>query len=176
MLDTRRLRCILGWLGMLLPLIVLMGVGIIFSYCLFVPAIFAFICLYIFVKDFDKNAANDNKIVKISFPTLFFKALAPILNESANLSLDLISFKLFGLYCFCLMSSASVLRNASLLPSSLIFAPSLSLSFASLSAFALNTSTPSRYSGFALVIYFLKGWAWMNKQPFSLSNLLALLI
>ena len=39
----------------LLPLIVLMGVGIIFSYCLFVPAIFAFICLYVFVKDFDKK-------------------------------------------------------------------------------------------------------------------------
>ena len=39
----------------LLPLIVLMVVGIIFSYCLFVPAIFAFICLYIFVKDFDKK-------------------------------------------------------------------------------------------------------------------------
>ena len=39
----------------LLPLIVLMGVGIIFSYCLFVPVIFAFICLYVFVKDFDKK-------------------------------------------------------------------------------------------------------------------------
>ena len=39
----------------LLPLIVLMGVGIIFSYCLFVPAIFAFICLYVFVKDFAKK-------------------------------------------------------------------------------------------------------------------------
>ena len=39
----------------LLPLIVLTGVGIIFSYCLFVPAIFAFICLYVFVKDFAKK-------------------------------------------------------------------------------------------------------------------------
>lgn len=38
-----------------LPVIVLLGVGIIFSYCLFVPAIFAFICLYVFIKDFDKK-------------------------------------------------------------------------------------------------------------------------
>ena len=38
-----------------LPIIVLLGVGIIFSYCLFVPAIFAFICLYVFIKDFDKK-------------------------------------------------------------------------------------------------------------------------
>ena len=35
-----------------LPIIVLMGVGIIFSYCLFVPAIFAAICIYCFLKDF----------------------------------------------------------------------------------------------------------------------------
>ncbi len=39
----------------LLPLIILMGVGIIFSYCLFVPALFAFICIYVFIKDFDKK-------------------------------------------------------------------------------------------------------------------------
>ena len=38
-----------------LPIIVLIGVGIIFSYCLFVPALFAFICIYVFVKDFDKK-------------------------------------------------------------------------------------------------------------------------
>ena len=38
-----------------LAIIVLLGVGIIFSYCLFVPALFAFICLYVFIKDFDKK-------------------------------------------------------------------------------------------------------------------------
>lgn len=39
----------------LLPLIILMGVGIIFSYCLFVPALFSFICIYVFIKDFEKK-------------------------------------------------------------------------------------------------------------------------
>ena len=39
----------------LLGLIFLMGVGIIFSYCLFVPALFAFICIYVFIKDFAKK-------------------------------------------------------------------------------------------------------------------------
>lgn len=39
----------------LLSMIVLMGVGIIFSYCLFVPALFAFICIYVFIKDFEKK-------------------------------------------------------------------------------------------------------------------------
>ena len=32
-----------------------MGTGIIFSYCLFVPALFAFICIYVFIKDFNKK-------------------------------------------------------------------------------------------------------------------------
>ena len=38
-----------------LAIIVLLGVGIIFSYCLFVPALFAFICLYVFIKDLAKK-------------------------------------------------------------------------------------------------------------------------
>lgn len=38
-----------------LPIIVLMGVGIIFSYCLFVPALFAFICIHVFVNDLEKK-------------------------------------------------------------------------------------------------------------------------
>ena len=38
-----------------IPLIIIMGIGLIFSYCLFVPAIFSFICIYIFVKDFEKK-------------------------------------------------------------------------------------------------------------------------
>lgn len=48
---------------LLLSLIVLMGIGIIFSYCLFVPALFAFICIYVFVKDFDKK--EEKSILKI---------------------------------------------------------------------------------------------------------------
>ncbi len=47
----------------LLPLIVLMGIGIIFSYCLFVPALFAFICIYVFIKDFGKK--QEKSILKI---------------------------------------------------------------------------------------------------------------
>lgn len=38
-----------------LPIFVLIGVGIIFSYCLFVPALFAFICIYVFIKDLGKK-------------------------------------------------------------------------------------------------------------------------
>ena len=38
-----------------LSIIVLIGVGIIFSYCLFVPALFAFICIYVFIKDLEKK-------------------------------------------------------------------------------------------------------------------------
>lgn len=40
---------------LLISLIVLMGIGIIFSYCLFVPALFAFICIYVFIRDFEKK-------------------------------------------------------------------------------------------------------------------------
>ncbi len=35
----------------IIPLIILLGNGLIFSYCLFVPAIFASICIYCFLKD-----------------------------------------------------------------------------------------------------------------------------
>lgn len=34
-----------------IPLIVLLGTGLIFSYCLFVPAVFSAICIYCFLKD-----------------------------------------------------------------------------------------------------------------------------
>lgn len=47
----------------LFPLIILMGIGIIFSYCLFVPALFAFICIYVFIKDFGKK--EEKSILKI---------------------------------------------------------------------------------------------------------------
>ena len=37
---------------LVVPLIVILATGLIFSYCLFVPAIFAAICIYCFLKDF----------------------------------------------------------------------------------------------------------------------------
>ena len=40
-----------------IPLVVITAIGLIFSYCLFVPAIFAAICIFCFLKDLsDKNA------------------------------------------------------------------------------------------------------------------------
>ena len=34
-----------------IPMIGLLGFGLIFSYCLFIPAVFAAICIYIFMKE-----------------------------------------------------------------------------------------------------------------------------
>lgn len=51
---------------MKLVLILLMGVGIIFSYCLFVPALFAFICIYVFIKDMKKDEKKYFKFFKKS--------------------------------------------------------------------------------------------------------------
>ncbi len=50
----------------MLGLIVLMGIGIIFSYCLFVPALFAFICIYVFIKDLKKEEKAYLKFFKKS--------------------------------------------------------------------------------------------------------------
>ncbi len=50
----------------MLSLIVLMGVGIIFSYCLFVPALFSFICIYAFLKDLKKEEKTYLKFFKKS--------------------------------------------------------------------------------------------------------------
>lgn len=49
-----------------LGLILLMCTGIIFSYCLFVPALFAFICIYIFIKDLKKEEKSYLKFFKKS--------------------------------------------------------------------------------------------------------------
>lgn len=49
-----------------LVLIVLMGIGIIFSYCLFVPALFAYICIYAFIKDLKKEEKTYLKFFKKS--------------------------------------------------------------------------------------------------------------
>lgn len=47
----------------LIGLIVLTGIGVIFSYCLFVPALYAFICIYAFMKDLQKK--QEKKYLKI---------------------------------------------------------------------------------------------------------------
>lgn len=49
-----------------LGLILLMGIGIIFSYCLFVPALFAYICIYVFIKDMKKEEKTYLKFFKKS--------------------------------------------------------------------------------------------------------------
>lgn len=46
------------------PLIVLLATGLIFSYCLFVPAIFAAICIYCFLKDFTVEGKTYLKFFK----------------------------------------------------------------------------------------------------------------
>lgn len=50
-----------------ITLIGILGVGLIFSYCLFVPAIFAAICIYCFLKDLSSNEGKKYlKIFKIN--------------------------------------------------------------------------------------------------------------
>ena len=72
-----------------LVLIILMGVGIIFSYCLFVPATFSFICLYIFIKDLKK----EKKILKIfSKETLVVTGILLIVTVLAILYLVIPTF------------------------------------------------------------------------------------
>ena len=46
------------------PLIVILATGLIFSYCLFVPAIFAAICIYCFLKDFTVEGKTYFKFFK----------------------------------------------------------------------------------------------------------------
>ena len=49
--------------SLVITMIVIAGMGLMFSYCLFVPAIFAAICLYVFYKELiDKNAKKYLKI------------------------------------------------------------------------------------------------------------------
>lgn len=48
---------------LVMSLIGILGTGLIFSYCLFVPAIFASICIYCFIKDFFNK--EEKKILKI---------------------------------------------------------------------------------------------------------------
>ena len=48
----------------LIPLIVILSIGLIFSYCLFVPAIFSAICIYCFLKDFKEEGKTYFKFFK----------------------------------------------------------------------------------------------------------------
>jgi hypothetical protein len=50
--------------NIVVPLIVILSTGLIFSYCLFVPAIFAAICIYCFLKDFTQEGKTYLKIFK----------------------------------------------------------------------------------------------------------------
>lgn len=47
-----------------ITLIALLAMGMIFSYCLFVPGVFVAICIYIFVKDFKEDGKAYLKILK----------------------------------------------------------------------------------------------------------------
>ncbi len=75
----------------ILSLIILMGIGIIFSYCLFVPALFAFICIYVFIKDFAKKDEKSYlKIFKKS--TLIITGLLLVVTVLAILYLVIPTF------------------------------------------------------------------------------------
>ena len=45
-----------------ISLIGILSFGLIFSYCLFVPAIFASICIYVFLKDFEIEGISDGQL------------------------------------------------------------------------------------------------------------------
>lgn len=47
-----------------ITLIALLAMGMIFSYCLFVPGVFAAICIYIFIKDFGEEGKTYFKLFK----------------------------------------------------------------------------------------------------------------
>lgn len=49
--------------SLVISMIVIAGMGLMFSYCLFVPAVFAAICLYVFYKEL--NDKNSKKYLKI---------------------------------------------------------------------------------------------------------------
>lgn len=74
----------------LLGLIVLMGIGIIFSYCLFVPALFSFICIYVFIKDMKKEEKSYLKFFKKS--TLLVTGLLLVVTVLAILYLVVPTF------------------------------------------------------------------------------------
>lgn len=51
-------------LPLVVSLISFLAMGVIFSYCLFVPGVFAAVCIYIFIKDFKQDGKSFLKIFK----------------------------------------------------------------------------------------------------------------
>lgn len=89
-----------------LPIIVLIGVGIIFSYCLFVPALFAFICIYVFIKDLGKKEEKSYlKIFKkstlwitgllliVTIVSIFYLVIPTFTDSDQNKLTDAIGFE-----------------------------------------------------------------------------------
>ncbi len=72
--------------------VVLMGIGIIFSYCLFVPALYAYICIYVFAVDL-KNK-NVKKYLIFSRNTLIMTGLLLIVTVLSVLYLVVPTFTL----------------------------------------------------------------------------------
>ena len=52
------------------------GIGIIFSYCLFVPAMYAFLCITVFLKEKDENRKIFKKQTMFTFGTLMIITIA----------------------------------------------------------------------------------------------------
>ena len=89
-----------------LPIIILIGVGIIFSYCLFVPPLFAFICIYVFIKDLGKKEEkNYLKIFKkttlwvtgllliVTVLSIFYLVIPTFTDSDQNKLTDAIGFE-----------------------------------------------------------------------------------
>lgn len=81
-------------------LIVLIGVGIIFSYCLFVPAMFAFICINVFVYNKDEKRKILKKetmiitgiLLLVTILGILYLVIPTFLVESQNKLTDAIGF------------------------------------------------------------------------------------
>lgn len=88
-----------------LPIIVLIGVGIIFSYCLFVPALFAFICIHVFITDLKKEEKAYFKFFKkstilvtglllvVTILSIFYLVIPTFTDSDQNKLTDAIGFE-----------------------------------------------------------------------------------
>ena len=89
-----------------LSIIVLIGVGIIFSYCLFVPALFAFICIHIFVKDLEKKQEKTylkffkkstiwvtGLLLVVTILSIFYLVIPTVTDSDQNKLTDAIGFE-----------------------------------------------------------------------------------
>ena len=78
-----------------IPLIILAGMGLIFSYCLFVPAVFSAICIFCFIKDLQNR--NEKKYFKIfGMKTLIITGLLLIVTAFGIIYLFIPSFYITG--------------------------------------------------------------------------------